>query len=217
MKNTTGKGDWRKGALLFNALFALLLAFVLSFVIYIILNGAVASVHTVLSEIFPKSISLKNPIEHPSDYRKQELIYAGVSAVLTILISSFVPSVVSKKKSKFFFNLTSGLVSLKEGREIYIRTYLLSDILASAILAGIFTVVGALLPLSVLPSDVGVTSNSPIQLLGYPFLPFIALNDAFGLPIGILISITVALLGTLVSIPMSVRAYRAAALVHSIE
>lgn len=217
MDKMTFKGmKFDKSAFL-HTLLLFLSVFVFSCVIYVILNGAISSVHIALSRLFPESVSYKNAIEEPLGYRRQVLIHAVISAALTIFISSFIPGIASSKKRKIFFNCTSGLISLKEGRAFYMRNFLLSDILAVLIVSAIFTVIAALLPISVVRTAGDASANSPILLLGYPFLSFIALTDVVGPSLGLLTGTALSLLGTLISVPLSVRLYRAAALVHSVE
>ena len=217
MKKNLKAGFLRKET---NAFFTLFVGFVACSVIYLMMFNVLYDFYEVIARAFPGNAPIYNRILEKNQYDELRLIIAAISAIPSVMLASYLTVLFNSYKKHFFFLKTGGFIKFPDACRLYVKSFLLTDIIAAVLVSAIFAVLVLCIPEFRASYTFESSASSVGGLLGflrYFVIASSALYMRFGFVGCLLIPMGSAMLGGALAIPHSVRRYQGDALAHSLE
>lgn len=199
-----------------SSFFVLLLCCILSSLILVFMKSVVGDFYHILAREFPDSIPVYNQVTEKADYLRVEGTLYVIAAFPTLFFAAYLSVLFHSGKRHLFFNETQGLITFRDGYRYYAKRFILSDVLAAALVTALLATL-----VSVVPTfgrmDFSNYESGILPLLRYCVLSVTAIFAKLGAPLTYLFVFVMLFVGSLCAIPHSVLHYRGDALAHSLE
>ena len=122
------------------ALLVYAIAYVLGLFAYDVVRELTVAIHGYLHLLLPKLIPLYNAILSPEEYSTQASVISAVALVFTFYILNFASLRLDNGKNEFIISKTEGFYTLREGCELYCKSFLISDTVVTLLVPLIFNI-----------------------------------------------------------------------------
>ena len=163
-------------------------------------DSIIDAIYAYLNHLAPKTFPIYNQIYDIETYNKLERIKDVAAIFISLVIINLIALRIDNKKYERMVNITDGQYLMKDGLKLYFKEFLLSDVICAALMPGVLVIPAFFLTEEVL---------SYFGLIYWNWLGY-NMKFLFDLFPAILISMAFSFIGRILSIPLCVRAWRAA-------
>ena len=175
-----------------------LLLYLLAAVPFLLAGYLVNGVFALLCEELPEVFRSASFTKDPEGYRLQVQVIAALTASIALFVLNVISGKLDNKRQEYVISMTDGRYTLPEGLRLYLKSFLLSDVIAAVIPPMLIAVPAALVPEWLL--DYG---------LRFPMWMNVELNAAFDPITGAAVLILLSVLMRLFSVPTVLSGWRA--------
>ena len=182
-----------------------LIFYTLAFAAFMLLEMLLHNLYSILSLYYPDAVPIYDELSTPEKYARLSEIIATLSAILSVIIASFISTVLDNERFEYLITRTDGFYKVADGTRLYLKRYALPDAIASATA-----------PLPIFALGLISLPERPRGLIRFFIEAFSnllsltnAITDSLGLIFGLSATILTAFISKLLFSPYAALRYRA--------
>lgn len=187
-------------------IFLYLIVILLGFVLMFVPSYLLPLLYDTLSRMAPDTFPDISPISQPDEYKVFSMWIMLISVFIVLLVLNYVALRLDNKRFEYVISLTDGLYTMPEGLLLYVKNFLISDVIAALIVPPIIIIPAYFIPMELL--DKGLSIPFWLGCETMPYFDFITAT---------LIAVVISIISRICIIYPTVKVWRAMWLTASVE